>query len=201
MTTIRETEIRFESFMRGLSAAVQLSQRAVENGSFIESVCLAASVIDAQLRIGLILNHQLKTKSNDLIDELLCQIDDNKIVTERNIYKRALKENIIPQKIYEELNDLYHKRNKVVHQYIISDITTEEIVKIAAKYADTVHIIKDSIRNLENEQIRLGIGMTVSGNRVPDSIRGKANEVMDKQSDEKHGNSNLAKIFRRKSAT
>ncbi|OGW19893.1 MAG: hypothetical protein A2Z82_04135 [Nitrospirae bacterium GWA2_46_11] len=187
--------------MRGLSAAVQLSQRAVENGSFIESVCLAASVIDAQLRIGLILNHQLKTKSNDLIDELLCQIDDNKIVTERNIYKRALKENIIPQKIYEELNDLYHKRNKVVHQYIISDITTEEIVKIAAKYADTVHIIKDSIRNLENEQIRLGIGMTVSGNRVPDSIRGKANEVMDKQSDEKHGNSNLAKIFRRKSAT
>lgn len=201
MATTKETGIRFESFLRGFSAAVQLSQRAVDNGSFIESVCLAASIIDAQLRIGLILQHQLKTKSTDLLEELLSQAEESEIVTERNIYKRALKENIISQKIYSELNDLYYKRNKVVHQYIISDITTEEVLKIASKYADTVHIVKDAIRRLEDEQIRLGIGMTVSGDKVPQSIRGKAKEIMDKESDEKHGNYNLAKNLRKKSAT
>jgi uncharacterized protein YutE (UPF0331/DUF86 family) len=160
---------------------------------------LAASIIDAQLRMGLILNHQIKTKSNDLIDELLYQIDESKIVTERNIYKQALKENIISQNIYEELNELYYKRNKVVHQYIISDITTEEVVKIAARYADTIHIIKDAIIKLEDEQIRLGIGMTVTGSEVPEQVRKKGKEIMDKVVDEKHGNPVLAFNLRNKS--
>lgn len=196
MATSKETEARFESFLRGLSAAVQLSRRAVENGSFIESVCLAASVIDAQLRTGLILNCQLQTGSSDLLDDLLHQADESKIVTERSIYKRALRENIISQEMYDELNDLYYLRNRVVHRYIISDITTEQVVEIARRYADVVHLVSASIRKLEDEQIRRGVGMTKGGAAVPESLHGKAKGIMEGQADEKHGNPDLARNLR-----
>ena len=196
MASTERTKTRFESFMQGFAAAVQLSQRAVKNGSFIESVCLSASVIDAQLRIGLILEHQLKTKSDCILDELLCQADAKNIITERNIYKQALEKNIISQNVYQELNDLYNKRNKIVHQYIISDITTETVLNIAAKYSDMVHIVKESVRRLEDEQLRLGVGMTKAGDVVPKSIRGEAKEIINNLADKKHDNSNLVKNLR-----
>ncbi|MDO8550984.1 MAG: hypothetical protein Q7S39_12660, partial [Ignavibacteria bacterium] len=87
MSTTKNIELSFESFMKGFAAAAQLSQRAVANGSFIESVCLSASIIDALLRIGLILDYQLKTKTDQILNELLYQADEKKIVTERSIYK------------------------------------------------------------------------------------------------------------------
>jgi uncharacterized protein YutE (UPF0331/DUF86 family) len=196
MSKKENREFRFDSFMKGFAAAAQLSQRAVSNGSFIESVCISASIIDASLRIGLILNHQLKTKTDEILDELLYQADEKKIITERTIYKLALKENIITNNIYQELNVLYNSRNKVVHQYIISDITTEMVLKIAAKYADMIHIVKESIRKLEDEQLRLGVGMTKAGIGMSETVRENANKFMDNIINEKHGNPNLAKNLR-----
>ena len=186
----------FDSFMKGFAAAVQLSHRAAENGSFIEAICLSASIIDALLRIGLILDNQLKTKTDRILNELLYQADDKKIVTERNVYKLALKEKIITKIIYENLNKFYYERNKVVHQYIISDITTDKVLFIAEEYFDMVHTIKDSIRKLEDEQIRLGIGMTKSNSDVPESVRKRANDFLNFTVTEKHGNPNLAKNLR-----
>jgi hypothetical protein len=49
------TETRIGQFMDGFVGAAELLQRAGQNGSFIEYICLAASVIDGSLRIGLIL--------------------------------------------------------------------------------------------------------------------------------------------------
>jgi len=193
MNKIKKEDKHFDSFMKGFTAAVQLSQRAAKNGSFIESVCLSASIIDALLRIGIILDNQLKTKTDKILNDLLYQPDEKKIVTERNIYKEALNKKIITNKIYTELNELYYERNKVVHQYIISEITTEMVLKIAARYSNMVHIIKDSIRKLEDEQLRLGIGMTKTGVDVPEFVRKNANDFMEKIINEKHGNPDLAK--------
>ena len=198
MAKTKNIELHFDSFMKGFAAAVQLNQRAASNGSFIECVCLSASIIDALLRIGLILDYQLKTKTDQILNELLYQADEKKIVTERSIYKLALKEKIITNNIYQKLNDLYYERNKVVHQYIISDITTEMVLSIAEKYSDMVHIVKDSIRKLEDEQLRLGVGMTKSEVGVPASVRKKVKEFMEITMNEKHGNPNLAKNLRSK---
>lgn len=194
MTSIKEdVPTRFESFMKGFATAVQLSKRTVESGSFIESVCLSASIIDALLRMGLILNYQLKNKTDKILEELLYQSNEKKIVTEREIYKRALNEKIITTNIYQKLNELYFERNKVVHQYIISDITTDKVLTIAIKYTDLVHIVNDSVRKLEDEQIRLGLGMTKSDDGQPGSFQNKLEEFLYSSAIDKHGNSNLAK--------
>lgn len=86
---------KFENFMNGFAATVQLLQRAGENGFFIEFICLSASIIDGLLRIGLTLKHQLETKSNDILESLLYQFDEDRIIPERKIYKMALGKKIL----------------------------------------------------------------------------------------------------------
>jgi hypothetical protein len=55
-----------ESFIVGLAAATELLDRVRKNG-LIETIVLAAAVIDGSLRIGLFLRHQIESKSDDLL--------------------------------------------------------------------------------------------------------------------------------------
>src|SRR5437870_733748 len=98
-------------FMEGFVAATQLLQRARENGFLVEFVCLAASVIDGALRIALILQHQLQTGSAAILDDLLYQSDEDRIIPERVIYKRALEHGVIDQTLFDQPENLYAKRN------------------------------------------------------------------------------------------
>lgn len=184
---------KFENFMKGFSAARLLLNRAADNGYFIEYVCLATSFVDGLLRTALILQHQLETKTSDILDDLLYQADEDKIIFEREIYSRVLQAGIITQSLFEELEFLYNERNKVVHRYIISEITTEQVLHIALRYDKLIPEVADSVRKLEDEQIRTGIGMTVSSGQVPPSIRGSGKAQIHKLAAEKHGNPNLAK--------
>ena len=182
--------------MASLPAAIQLAQRAVDNGSFIESVCLSATIIDALLRMGLILDHQIRTNSSEILNELLYQPDESAIVSERAIYRRALKQSVISSQLYARLNGLYQDRNRVVHQYIISDITTENVVHFAAKFADTVHQINSCVRRLEDEQMRMRCGMTTSGVDIPKALKEDALNRLNVEIQKKHGNTKLAQILR-----
>ena len=85
---------KLSNFMNGFTASVQLSQRAGEDGFFIEYTCLIASIIDGLLRIGLILNYQLENRTDDVLDSLLYQSDEDKIISERHIYKMALEKTL-----------------------------------------------------------------------------------------------------------
>jgi len=185
---------KFGSFMNGIAAAVQLLNRASKNGYFIEYICLAASVIDGLLRMGLILQHQLVTKSTDILDSLMYQSDEDKIVSERNIYKKALKKNIISRELFDELNDLYNKRNMVIHCYIISHITTKEVLDIGIEYEKIQQIVKSAVRKIEDEQIKTGIGMTVSGEGTS---KEEMENIMDEMLSEKHGDDVLNKTLKR----
>ncbi len=147
-------------FMKGLTAAVELHNLAGEKGCFVESVCLAASIVDGSLRIGLILQHQLDTGSDALLEDLLHQSDSDRIISERDMYRRALDSSVIDTETFEELQSLYNERNKVVHRYIISEITTTDLLRIALRYDQLINRVSDFIAKLEAEQIKRGIGMT-----------------------------------------
>ncbi len=99
---------KLSHFMRGLSSTTQLLQRAGENGFFVEYICLATAVIDASLRIGLILQHQIKTRTVEILDSLLYQADEDRIVSERQIYTLALKESILSQDLLGEMSAEKH---------------------------------------------------------------------------------------------
>ena len=172
---------KLENFMNGFAAAVQLKTRAGENGFFIEYVCLATTVIDAMLRIGIILNHQLKNKSMDIIDELLFQSDEDKIIFEREIYRRAFSERIITKNLFNELENLYIKRNRILHRYIISDITTKQVLKVGLAYEQLFPLIEDKVRELEIKQIELGVGMTEGSDEKEIQIKSQIEKMIAKK--------------------
>jgi len=158
---------KFENYMKGFYASVELGQKAQSNGSFIECVCLYANQIDAILRIGLILRKQLETDSSELIEELLYQGEGDKIITERKIYADALDAGIIDEAMFDQLENLYKERNKVVHRYIISELTTKMVLQIAIGYHKLLMAVREKIAKLERLQVESGRGMTRSVENVP----------------------------------
>ena len=183
--------------MGGFYAAVELHRRAGNLGCFVESVCLSTSITDALLRIALILKHQLTTGTAEILEELLYQPDEDKIVSERNVYKRALQAGIIDNPLFQTLNDLYAKRNRVVHRYIISDITTNDILKIAEEYYKVEDLVAAAVRTLENEQMRLRVGMMIgTSDSLDNSISAQYGDVARMIAD-KHGHDTLARNLRR----
>lgn len=154
--------------MDGFTAAVQLVQRAGENGFFIEYTCLVASIIDGLLRIGLILQHQLETKSEEILDSLLFQSNEDKIISERQIFKMALDKKVIPEKLFNDLGDLYKQRNRVVHRYIISDVSTKDVLNIGIQYEQIKYLVSECVKKLEDGQIQIGVGMTRAGKNTPE---------------------------------
>lgn len=183
-------ESRIGQFMDGFVAAAELLQRAAQNGFFIEYICLAASVIDGSLRIGLILQHQLKTQSSELLEELLLQTEADPIVSEREIYRRAALEGIIDGDLARKLEDLYTKRNRVVHRFIISELTTHEVLQIATEFEQTLPAVNAAVGALEARQVEHGIGMSRSG-----ELPGLGRRLGDMNA-KKHGNPLLAKLLR-----
>jgi hypothetical protein len=150
---------KLENFVRGVAGSASLLTKAIENNAFIECVSLLSNQIDALLRIGLILDAQLKEDNTLVIDELLYQGVSDKTITEKEIYIRSLSNNIIKRELKDELDKLYTERNKVIHRYIISDLKTSEIQNTAIKYARIKETIQGIIVELENEQIRTHRGM------------------------------------------
>lgn len=180
---------KFTDFMNGFAAAHQLMNRAGSNGCFVEYVCLATSVIDALIRVGLILQHQLDTRSRDIPIELVYQSAQGKIVTERDIYKSALEKNILTNEQFHLLEALYKRRNKVVHRYIISEITTDQVLQIANEYQGLIEVVCAVIHTLEESQIKLGVGITVNG---PDMLPEQHKILVQEMANEKHAHPILA---------
>jgi hypothetical protein len=187
---------KFEKFMDGFFAAYQLLERARDKKALIELVVLAAAVIDGFLRVGLVLAHQLKTRSDDIPDELIHQADDERGITERGIFKRALDEGVIDERMFNILETLYRLRNRVVHRYIISEITTHDVLKVAAYYERLIPAVGSYINvlALEDRQIKEGVGITEDG--TPEKHRALMHD-MEQKVRAKHGAPWLANFLKR----
>jgi uncharacterized protein YutE (UPF0331/DUF86 family) len=182
--------------MNGFVAATQLLARAANNGFMVEFIVMTASVIDGALRIGLVLQHQIDTQSSGIPNDLVYQRDEEKTDSERRIYRRSLEKQIIDQKLFDELQNLFTERNRVIHRYIISDITTDQVFRIACRFEKTIQRIHDAVWKVEERQIQLGIGMSHKSSATP-STAGITSQL-DSMAHTKHGAEWLAWTLRKR---
>lgn len=160
-------EHRVAAFLKGMGAAAQLANRASSNGFLVEYIILAGSIIDGLLRMGLVLQHQIETSSTHIPEELLLQGElDAAAVSEREIYKLSLAAGVIDASLFDRLNVLYSERNRVVHRYVISDITTENVFNTAQRFEDVIPLVNGAVYAVEERQIELGVGMTTRGGHL-----------------------------------
>jgi hypothetical protein len=168
--------------------------RAAKVGSFLESVCLGASLIDAMLRIGIILQHQLNNRTAEIPLDLIFQGEKYGAISEREIYRRALAISVIDNDTFTRLQGLYDERNRVVHRYIISRITTSDVLNTAIAYEQMITALSKRIYEIEEQQINEGVGITVRGPAL-EGDEGK--RILEEIADEKH-TQHLAKLLRGK---
>jgi len=183
---------RLKEFMSGFAGAAELKARAASNGYFIEAVILAATLIDGMLRIGLILRHQLDAHTSDIPNDLLVQRADDRGIVERQIYERARQANVINELLLTELQALYSERNRIVHRYLLTDITTQDVFEIGIRYERALQSVEEAIAVLEQEQLAQGVGMVENGDSDRDS-----EPTVDQMATIKHGSLRLAERLRR----
>jgi len=162
----RESEIksqRFAMFLQGIGASSYMLDKAVENKSFIEATCLLASQIDGLLRTGIVLKKQLDDKNSDIDLEWIYQGPNDAKKSEKDIYRKALELGVINQEVFDKLFELYEDRNRVIHRFVISEITIAEVEEIAYRYYLIQQKVNEVIFELEKEQIEKGVGMTTLG--------------------------------------
>lgn len=170
---------RFDMFLQGVGATALMLNKAIENKAFIEGTCVLATQIDALLRVGIILKTQINNNNSNIETEWVYQGLTDKKKSEKDIYKKALDLAIIDPQTFDDLYKLYDDRNRVIHRFIISEITLAEVEEISYKYYMKQQAITKLIYDLESEQIRLRVGMSQMGAEKTDYkehldyIRGK----------------------------
>ncbi|MFC1810850.1 hypothetical protein ACFLZH_05095 [Patescibacteria group bacterium] len=164
---------RFETFLKGVAATDYMLNKAVEGKSFIEVTCILASQIDALLRTGIILQKQLINKDTKIETKWIYQGPNDKMKSEKDIYKKALELKIFDKIIFDELYELYNDRNRIIHRFIISEISLAEVEEISYKYYEMQQKIKKTVYDIESKQIELNIGMTKQGSKskIPNPIK------------------------------
>lgn len=161
---------RFEMFLKGMGASEYMLTKAVDNKAFIEATCLIANQIDSLLRIGIILQKQINNNNKLIEKEWIYQGLGDKIKTEKEIYKKAKNLKIINNSTYEKLKEIYNDRNRVIHRFIISEITVAEVEAITYAYYEIRQEVRKTIYDIESNQIKLGVGMTKLGSSNNESI-------------------------------
>ncbi|MCA6585720.1 MAG: hypothetical protein IM524_04815 [Pseudanabaena sp. M051S1SP1A06QC] len=179
-------------FLDGVKATHYLMERAIQSGSFIEYVCLAASMIDAILRNAIILQKRLINQADPSEEKLLSQTEEGKKILEREIYKNAYSIGIIDKDIFDHLNTLYDARNKCIHRFIISKITYEFVRNVATQYAGIISILKDKLEQIEVEHIRLNTGVLIED---PEFNEDSLVDTYHKMLNRKIDNSNIYNSF------
>ena len=152
---------RFVDFLAGHQAAVDLLERAQDHKSPIEFVVLAASVIDAFLREALVYEHQIKTQSMAIPESLVYQQPRSSGISERGIYMKARDARVISPELFKRLSDLYDDRSAVVHRYIITAITTERVLEIAAQYEEILEAVQAARDEVSTRLMNAGCGTVV----------------------------------------
>jgi hypothetical protein len=117
----------FQNFTHSVSAARLLMSRAHDNGSLIEGLVLYASVIDAFLRV--LIAHATGEREGTVthLDLRYFRHDETLWMNERKVYREAQSCGVLSESDRCELDELYDFRNVVIHRFIISGITYDQI--------------------------------------------------------------------------
>lgn len=165
---------KFDRFVGALAASTDLLNASIESESYIQIIVVAANQIDAYLRLCLVIDRQIKDETDEIEIRYLFQADNDRGMIERRIFEHSLDNGIISQSIFDELNSLYHLRNRVMHRYILSGIKTRDMVSIVSSYLKAVEKIRLVLAKYEKKQGSYQFG--VYGSKSNSNY--KANELL-----------------------
>jgi hypothetical protein len=185
LLTVAEGEVsdfyaQFTNFLFGFGALRKLIFKANKDGALIEGAVAYAALVDGLLRIGLILKRQLINKNDDIDLALISQTSHKQYIPERAVFKLALDENVIEQVLFTEITELYDKRNEIVHRFLLTPQTYDQIPPTLDRYEVLFKKLEAVVWSLEEAQIKSGVGMTGASHESHEQKRQTLEDIMRK---------------------
>jgi hypothetical protein len=149
-------------FLEGLAAARDRLNRGYESQSALECIVLSAAIVDAMLRIGVLMREQLDRNTSEVNKTLLRQTKGDKILSERWVIDEAEKRSVISSGVASDLRRLYARRNRCIHRYIISDTNYNYATQLVFDYSTAIDSLRTVINALEKEQLERRIGIVAA---------------------------------------
>lgn len=177
---------QLQKFLEAVAAATVHLNRAYETRSALECIVLSAVLIDAQLRIGIIMKDQLAQGTDNVDETLLHQREGDRKRSEREIIKMALDRGLINDTGHRNLSELYDQRNKCIHRYVISDINYRYVTDLVFKYADAMDKVREAVEYVESVQYAKGVGLVkAKGNETEPNFDAEFKKWMKELADSK----------------
>lgn len=139
----------FENFTHSVAATRLLLAQAHERGSLIEGLVLYASAIDALLRNLVALKTGERQGTTIRLDPRYFYHDDAKWMNERKVYAAAHSCGVLTDAELCELEEVYKFRNVIVHRFIISGVTYDQIASKLDQYEVIYGRILEQLRAIE----------------------------------------------------
>lgn len=164
----------FDNFMDAFVSLTLLFRGAADemdnSRNYLEALILLVALLDTLLRYSILLT-RINVRKTKKIDpdflELFQQSEDTKFITERSIYKLAEEEvdftDYDKSLFFKRINKLYDIRNRAVHRFAITNFQYNESKLAVEEYRDLIDILFAMIKDLEHEQVRLGVGFIKPG--------------------------------------
>lgn len=161
---------KYEKFQSALAASFDLKKNAIRSGSMIEFIIVVANQIDAYLRLCIVMKTQLNGMTNSFYLKYFYQGESDKAIMERKIYSESHALGILSDKEFNNLEYLYRKRNNIVHRYVISELKTKDLAGIAYEYESASEHIRLIMKDLEDTQKDIGIGIYKDSPKTDEGI-------------------------------
>lgn len=118
----------FENFTHSIAAARELLGRAQESGSLIEALVLYSALVDGLLRM--LVAHATGDREGHVTQLDLRHFfhDAQRWRNERQVYRGAAECGVVSEQERRQLDDLYDFRNVVIHRFVISGVTYDELL-------------------------------------------------------------------------
>lgn len=123
--------------------------------------------------MGLVLQRQISQKNSDIEGILISQQSGKSFLTEREVYKLALTEGVIDQKMFDTISSLYDRRNEIVHRFLLTNLTYDGLPPTLERYELVYKSLYKVVYALESRQIEMGVGMSAIDVR-PSSVRDRS---------------------------
>lgn len=124
------------------------SQIAKANKYYFEALTLILLFIMGKLKLLVWLKGKNIRSSNEFdkqsaeVQRLLLNLDQ---LSEKELFRISLMLSLIDDKTFKALNDLFNKRNEIIHRYLSSEIKYEEILSLIEIGEEIIPILEGEI--------------------------------------------------------
>jgi hypothetical protein len=150
---------RLNEFLHKINIAKTQFRISFDKHSYLETLCYASNLLDAFLRFSIFLKTQSLKNTSEILLEFIHYVPMGEKFTEKDIKNKALELGIIDEEEVMLMNKLNNYKNKVIYQFIISNVNLTKILSYIAGYNYHLSRLSNIIKKLKDEQIQKNIGL------------------------------------------